>query len=75
MDAAGFKEQLDADEISVAMLDELAGIGDEEQVRGAIERYREAGVTLPGAGPFSGHKGARGFEATLEAVAAGQLGD
>jgi F420-dependent oxidoreductase-like protein len=73
MDASGFKEQLEADEISEAMLDELAGIGDEEQVRRSIERYREAGVTLPGAGPFGGHNGARGFEATLEAVAAGQL--
>jgi hypothetical protein len=38
-------------------------------VRSAIRRYREAGVTLPGAGPFAGHKGARGFEATLEAAA------
>jgi hypothetical protein len=70
MDAAGFKEQLDADEISEAMLDELAGIGDEERVRHAVDRYRAAGVTLPGAGPFGGHKGAKGFEATLEAVAA-----
>ena len=69
MDASGFKNQLEADEISEAMLDELAGIGDEDQVRGAIERYREAGVTLAGAGPFGGHKGAKGFEATLEAVA------
>ena len=75
MDASGFKEQLDAGEISESMLDELAGIGDEDQVRAAIERYREAGVTLPGAGPFGGHKGAKGFEATLEAVAAGQLGE
>jgi hypothetical protein len=44
-------------------------------VQAAIERYRDAGVTLPGAGPFGGHKGAKGFEATLEAVAAGQLGE
>jgi len=57
------------------MLDELAGVGDEERVRDAIERYRAAGVTLPGAGPFGGHKGAGGFEATLEAVAAAQLGE
>jgi F420-dependent oxidoreductase-like protein len=69
MDASGFKAELEAGEISDAMLDELAGVGDEEQVRSAIRRYREAGVTLPGAGPFAGHKGARGFEATLEAAA------
>jgi len=75
MDASGFKAQLDAEAISDQMLDELAGIGDEERVRDAIERYRAAGVTLAGAGPFGGHKGAGGFEATLEAVAAGQLGD
>ena len=71
MDASGFKAQLEADEISEEMLDELAGIGDEEQVRDAIRRYREAGVTLPGVGPFGGHQGAKGFEATLEAVVAG----
>jgi F420-dependent oxidoreductase-like protein len=75
MDASGFKAELDADEISEAMLDELAGIGDERQVQAAIQRYRDAGVTLAGAGPFGGHKGAKGFEATLEAVAAVQLGE
>ncbi len=69
MDASGFKSELEAGTVSEAMIDELAGIGDEQQVREAIRRYREAGVTLPGAGPFGGHKGAAGFEATLEAVA------
>jgi F420-dependent oxidoreductase-like protein len=69
MDASGFAAELAAGDISEAMMDEVAGIGDEEQVRDAIRRYREAGVTLPGAGPFGGHKGAAGFEATLEAVA------
>jgi hypothetical protein len=49
-------------------MDELAGIGDEHQVRAAITRYRQAGVTLPAAGPFGGHEGAAGFEATLEAA-------
>ena len=70
MDASGFKSELEAGAITEGMIDELAGIGDEGQVREAIRRYREAGVTLPGAGPFGGHKGAAGFEATLEAVAA-----
>jgi F420-dependent oxidoreductase-like protein len=69
LDVAGYKEQLDAGKITEGMLDDFAGIGDEQQVRAAIQRYREAGLTLPAAGPFSGHKGAAGFEATLEAAA------
>ena len=69
MDASGFKAQLEAGEITEEMLDELAGIGDEQQVRDVVRRYREAGVTLPGVGPFGGHAGAAGFEATLEAAA------
>ena len=67
MDASGFKAELAEGTISEGMLDELGGIGDEQQVRDAIRRYREAGVTLPGAGPFGGHKGAAGYEASLEA--------
>ncbi len=69
LDAGGFKEELDAGNPSEGLVDELAGIGDEEQVRGAIRRYREAGVTLPAVGPFAGHEGAKGYEATLEAAA------
>jgi F420-dependent oxidoreductase-like protein len=69
MDNSGFKEQLARGEVSEEMMDELAGIGDEDRIRDAISRYREAGVTLPAAGPFGGHKGAAGFEATLEASA------
>jgi F420-dependent oxidoreductase-like protein len=49
--------------------DRLAAIGDGAEVRETIARYREAGVTLPGVGPFAGHEGAKGFEATLEAAA------
>jgi len=71
MDAAGYKEDLDADRITEAMIDDVAGIGDEQQVRAAIRRYREAGVTLPGLGPFGGHAGGAGFDATLEAAASG----
>src|SRR5882762_3882803 len=70
MDKSGFAAQLASGDISPEMLDEYAGIGDETQVRDAIRRYREAGATLPAAGPFSGHPGAAGFEKTLE-VAAG----
>lgn len=69
LDASGFKDELDSGIVSEAMIDQFAGIGDEQQVRAAIQLYREAGVTLPGAGPFSGHAGAAGFEATLEAAA------
>ena len=69
MDASGLKADLDAEVIDARVLDELAGIGDEKEVRDAVRRYREAGVTLPGVGPFSGHQGAKGYEATLEAAA------
>ncbi len=70
MDKSGFAAELASGDIGPEMLDEYAGIGDESQVRDAIRRYREAGATLPAAGPFSGHPGAAGFEKTLE-VAAG----
>ena len=69
MDASGLKSELDADVVGERVLDELAGIGDEDRVRGAIRRYRDAGVTLPGVGPFSGHAAAKGYVATLEAAA------
>jgi F420-dependent oxidoreductase-like protein len=69
MDASGFAAELAAGEVSEGMLDELAGIGDETQVRDVIRRYREAGTTLPAAGPFGGHQGAAGYEKTLEAAA------
>lgn len=51
--------------------EELAAIGDQGQLAAALRRYREAGATLPGVGPFARHKGAAGFEATLEAAASG----
>src|SRR5438270_8214681 len=63
MDASGLKSELEAGDVGEATLDELAGIGDEEQVRAAVRRFQEAGVTLAGVGPFGGHKGAKGFEA------------
>jgi F420-dependent oxidoreductase-like protein len=69
MDASDLGAELDKDPIGEPALDELAGIGDASRVREIIARYRESGVTLPGAGPFAGHEGAAGFEATLEAAA------
>ena len=71
MDASGLKEELEQDRVDEHVLDQLAGVGDVDRVRGAVARYRESGVTLPAVGPFGGHEGAKGFEATLEAVAAG----
>jgi F420-dependent oxidoreductase-like protein len=52
------------------ILGALAGIGEIGEVRASIERFQEAGVTLPVVMPFAGHEGAAGFEATLEALAA-----
>lgn len=69
LDASGFKAELEAGEVSEGLMDELAGIGGEKQVRDAVGRYRDAGVTLPGVMPFSSHGGAAGFEATIEAAA------
>jgi alkanesulfonate monooxygenase SsuD/methylene tetrahydromethanopterin reductase-like flavin-dependent oxidoreductase (luciferase family) len=51
--------------ISERMLDSLAGIGDAETVRAAVERYREAGAVSPCVGGIPGTD----FEATLEAAA------
>ncbi|HSS61143.1 MAG TPA: LLM class flavin-dependent oxidoreductase [Candidatus Limnocylindrales bacterium] len=70
MDAGGFKDELDANEVSEGMIDDLAAIGDERQIRAVLARYRESGVTLPAVGPFAGHDGASGFEATIAAAAA-----
>jgi alkanesulfonate monooxygenase SsuD/methylene tetrahydromethanopterin reductase-like flavin-dependent oxidoreductase (luciferase family) len=59
-----------SDSPSDGILDELAGIGDEKAVRATVERYREAGVTLPIIGHYGGHEGAAKFEETLEVLAA-----
>lgn len=69
MDASGFADDLAAGRVTESMLDELSGIGDEAQVRDVVRRYRDAGTTLPCVGPFSGHAGAAGYVATLEAAA------
>lgn len=70
LDESGFREQLDRGEITDGMLHELAGIGDEQAIRSAIRRYRDAGCTLPLVGPFTQHPGAAGIEATLQAAIA-----
>jgi F420-dependent oxidoreductase-like protein len=70
LDASGFQAELERGEVSEGMLNELSGIGDAEAVRGAIARYRAAGVTLPAVGPMSKATGAVGVEETLEAAIA-----
>ncbi|HEY0831724.1 MAG TPA: LLM class flavin-dependent oxidoreductase [Candidatus Dormibacteraeota bacterium] len=71
MDVSGFRDELASGEVSEGMIDTLAAIGDEKQIREVLGRYRDSGVTLPGIGAFSGHEGAAGWEATLEAAAGG----
>jgi alkanesulfonate monooxygenase SsuD/methylene tetrahydromethanopterin reductase-like flavin-dependent oxidoreductase (luciferase family) len=51
--------------LSDRMLDELAGIGDADAVRAAVERYRAAGAVSPCVGGLPGTD----FDAGLEAVA------
>ena len=51
--------------LSERMLDSLTGIGDADAVRGAVERYRDAGALSPCVGGLPGTD----FEATLEAAA------
>jgi len=51
--------------LSDRMLDELAGIGGVDDVRGAVRRYQDAGATSPGIGGLPGTD----FDAAIEAVA------
>jgi alkanesulfonate monooxygenase SsuD/methylene tetrahydromethanopterin reductase-like flavin-dependent oxidoreductase (luciferase family) len=51
--------------ISDDFLDALTAVGDEPAIRAGVNRYRDAGVTLPCVGPISGTD----FDATLRAGA------
>ena len=62
--AAGDLERAKAG-LSDRMLDELAGIGGADQVRGAVERYRSAGAVSPCVGGLPGTD----FDAALDSVA------
>ena len=62
--AAGDPERAKAG-LSEALLDSLAGIGDAEQVRAAVTRYRDAGATSPCVGGIP----RTDFDGALEAVA------
>jgi F420-dependent oxidoreductase-like protein len=79
LDASGFGDDLAAFDAGMAagdverakaglsdrMLDELGGVGDAEEVRAAVDRYRAAGVVSPCVGGVPGTD----FNAGLEAVA------
>lgn len=67
MSAGGAQAAQDA--IPEAYCEALAAVGDAETLRAKVREYRDKGVTLPAAGPFSGHEGALGAVATLDAVA------
>jgi alkanesulfonate monooxygenase SsuD/methylene tetrahydromethanopterin reductase-like flavin-dependent oxidoreductase (luciferase family) len=80
LERAGFAEDIErfdsgADggrEAAVAAISEemartLAAIGTAGEVRGVLDRYRDAGVTLPSVGPLTAD-GTLGFEATLAAA-------
>ena len=64
-DAAGGEPEKMAAAISDGFLDLLCAVGDREAVQAGLERYREAGATLPCLGPIAGTD----FDATLEAGA------
>jgi alkanesulfonate monooxygenase SsuD/methylene tetrahydromethanopterin reductase-like flavin-dependent oxidoreductase (luciferase family) len=51
--------------LSDRMIDELAGIGDADAVKGAVKRYQDAGATSPGIGGIPGTD----FDAGLRTVA------
>ena len=62
---AGGDAQAAVAEISDEFLGVLAAIGDADEARAALERYREAGTTSPCVGPIGGTD----VDATLEALA------
>jgi alkanesulfonate monooxygenase SsuD/methylene tetrahydromethanopterin reductase-like flavin-dependent oxidoreductase (luciferase family) len=79
LEASGFSDDLAAFDAGIAageidrakaglsdrMLDQLAGVGGADEVRAAVERYREAGAVSPCVGGLPGTD----FDAGLEAVA------
>ncbi len=71
-DLAGFDEGMGAGDVeaakaalSDALLESLSGIGTEEEVHGAVQRYRDAGATSPCIGGIP----KTDFNAALESVA------
>ncbi|MBU6337052.1 MAG: LLM class flavin-dependent oxidoreductase [Acidobacteria bacterium] len=66
-DAAGGDPEKMAAAVSGDFLELLCATGNADEVRAGLERYREAGATLPCVGPVAGTD----FDATLEAGAPG----
>ena len=54
--------------LSDELLAELAGIGSSEDVTGAVERYRDAGVTSPAIGPIARSDAEGALEAVAELI-------
>jgi alkanesulfonate monooxygenase SsuD/methylene tetrahydromethanopterin reductase-like flavin-dependent oxidoreductase (luciferase family) len=55
--------------LDAGFVDDFAGIGDAEAVRGKVDDYRNAGVTLPAIAALRPREGSAGPEAVLEAAA------
>jgi alkanesulfonate monooxygenase SsuD/methylene tetrahydromethanopterin reductase-like flavin-dependent oxidoreductase (luciferase family) len=62
----GFAEDVERGVISEALIDQVSGIGDELDVRCAIERFRDAGCTLPTVAVLPQHDGSADFATTLQ---------
>jgi len=62
----GFANEIARGVVTESMIDELCGIGSEYEVREAIERYREAGCTLPMLAVIPDHEGAADFATTAQ---------
>ena len=67
LEGAGYGEDLAAGPPTDRMLLDLGGIGDENVVRDAVRRYRDAGANLPVVGPFSA-PGSAPTDAAFEAA-------
>jgi alkanesulfonate monooxygenase SsuD/methylene tetrahydromethanopterin reductase-like flavin-dependent oxidoreductase (luciferase family) len=54
--------------LSDRMIDELAGIGDADAVKGAVKRYQDAGATSPGIGGIPGTDSDAGLRTVAELI-------
>jgi len=68
LEASGFAQELADRRISDATIDELAGFGTEDDVRRAVQRYRDAGCTLPVIAPLPDFDGRVPISRMLEAA-------
>lgn len=54
--------------LSDAMIDEMAATGSPDDVAETLERFRDAGATVPGVGVVGGYEGYEGAEGALRAI-------